>query len=44
MALTNERSAALVFERDGAELVVDKIGDREVVQDPVGQVRARVGV
>ena len=38
----DERSAALVFERGGAELVVDKIGDREVAQDLVGRVRARV--
>lgn len=39
----DERTAALVFDRDGAELVVDKIGDREVVQDLVARVRARVG-
>jgi hypothetical protein len=38
----DERTAALVFERDGAELVVDKIGDRELVQDLVSRVRARV--
>lgn len=38
----DERSAALVFERGGAELVVDKISDREVVQDLVGRVRARI--
>jgi len=38
----DERTAALVFERDGAELVIDRIGDREVVQDLVGRVRARV--
>ncbi len=37
----DERSAALVFGRDGHELVVDKIGDRALAQQIAAAVRTR---
>jgi hypothetical protein len=37
----DERSAALVFGRDGHELVVDKIGDRAAAQQIAEAVRTR---
>ena len=39
----DERHAALVFTRDGHELVVDQIGDRAMAQEIAVGVRARVG-
>ena len=36
-------SAALVFSRDGHDLIVDQIGDLAIAQELAGQVRARVG-
>ena len=37
----DERAAALVFGRDGHELVIDQIVDREVAQQIAGEVRRR---
>ena len=39
----DERHAALVFTRDGHELVVDQIGDPPMAQEIAVGVRARVG-
>jgi hypothetical protein len=39
----DERHAALVFARDGHEIVVDRIGDRAMAQEIAAGVRARVG-
>jgi len=39
----DERYAALVFTRDGHELVVDRIGDRAMAQEIAAGVRSRVG-
>ncbi len=39
----SERSAALVFSRDGHELVVDRIADRDGAQQIAAEVRRRVG-
>ncbi len=39
----DERHAALVFSRDGHDLVIDRIGDRALAQEVAAGVRARVG-
>ena len=39
----DERRAALVFGRDGQELVVDRIADRGIAQQLAASIRARVG-
>jgi hypothetical protein len=39
----DERRAALVFERDGHQLVTDQIADRELAQEIAREVRARAG-
>ena len=39
----DERHAALVFTRDGHELVVDQIGDRAMAQEIAAGVRSKVG-
>jgi len=39
----DERTAALVFSKDGHELGIDRIGDRTLAQQLVGEVRSRVG-
>ncbi|MEO0495503.1 MAG: hypothetical protein AAF081_19015, partial [Actinomycetota bacterium] len=39
----DERAAALVFGRDGHELVIDRIADRQVAQEIATEVRRRAG-
>ena len=39
----DDRHAALVFARDGHELVVDRIADRAVAQELAAEVRRRTG-
>jgi len=36
-------TAAIVLGRDGHEIVIDRIGDLDVVQEIVGQIRSRAG-
>ena len=39
----DDRRAALVFARDGHEIVVDRIADRGIAQQVAASIRARVG-